>query len=94
MVLTGVHSKELCILLSAIMIDAGILNAHIAFKLDQPESKLTHAQFQRRVAFRMVRIPAGQCRKRLYSLSTENPAIPHPDHEWIRAFKEAILHPM
>ena len=64
------------------LLDAGILNAYIAFKLDFPQSKLTHAQFQRQTALHMVRNTAGQYRKYPYSFGTENPAIPAPEHQW------------
>ena len=75
------------------LLDAAVLNAYIVFQLDHPQSKLTHAQFQRQTALHMVRNPAGQCRKHPYAFSTDNPAIPTPKHQWIHLSKKAYCTP-
>ena len=75
------------------LLDAAILNAYIVFQLEHPQSKLTHAQFQRQTALHMVRNPAGQYRQQPYAFGTENPAIPAPKHQWVRLSKKTYCTP-
>ena len=64
------------------ILDAGVLNAFILWKLDHPESKITHSEFQRIIALHLTRNPAGQTRQQAPPPTYDNPSIPRPEHRW------------
>lgn len=71
------------------MLEACILNAHILFKLNTPKSRLSHREFQRQIAFALLRNPAGQSKQRIIAPELNRKRkFPGPEHEWIHLSKK------
>lgn len=64
------------------MLEACVLNTYILFKLDKPKSKVSHREFQRQVAFALLRNPAGQSKQRAVPELNRKRKFAGPEHEW------------
>ena len=75
------------------ILHAAVLNAYLLYKVDFPESKMTHSEFQREIALHLLRNPVGNTHRGLYSFTNDNPSVPRPAHRWTELPKRQTCDP-
>ena len=74
------------------LLDASILNAYTLWKLQFPDSKLSHVDFQYQVAMSLIQNPAGTGRKRatiVQVIGRKDKGLAELEHDWVLLQKRA-----
>lgn len=73
-----------------LLVDASILNSYTLWQLAQPDSQLSHQDFQHEIAMQLIQNPAGNTRQRppKNSVTGLPSCVPPPDYHWIQLAKK------